>query len=292
MDRYSSSDEEGYEDFVTDSDEELYRSESIKDQIYHEKRTEIQHQMQQLHQGTLPEFVKMQKKLETAYKDRQRRIQQNYSFQLAKFEKEQQRTLNEINEQFEKEKEIFKKKMITDLEEKVKQLEQEKSTYCDLHCHNSVACSLDVGKTPKLPTRNLRPREQKQTKEGPEMKRKREMNSLVTKLTDEQIEEDLKAIRSAVHAKLEKQRKLNSEQPRIQDNKLYYEKQWYHIGNNVQVCSHRDQKNFLAQIYDITTKDIMLKTVPFNKQSIKYKFGVSLLKKGKYSIKKEKKISH
>ena len=41
------------------------------------------------------------------------------------------------------------------------------------------------------------------------------------------------AIRAAVHAKLEKQRKLNIEQPRIQDNKLYYEKQWYHIGGNI-----------------------------------------------------------
>ena len=71
-------------DFVTDSDEESYKSESIKDQIYHEKRSEIQAQMHQLHAGTLPEFVKLQKKLETAYKDRQRRIQQNYSFQLAK----------------------------------------------------------------------------------------------------------------------------------------------------------------------------------------------------------------
>ena len=43
------------------------------------------------------------------------------------------------------------------------------------------------------------------------------------------------------------------------------------LGNNVQVISHREKTNFLAQIYDITAKDIMLKTIPFNKQSIKYK---------------------
>jgi len=287
MDKYSSSDESAYEDFVTDSDEESHKSDSIKDQIYKEKRSEIQAQMTQLHAGTLPEFVKLQKKLETAYKDRQRRIQQNYSFQLAKFEKEQQRTLAEINKQFETEKETFKNKMISDLEEKVKQLESEKSTYTDLSFHNNQS-SIDVGKTPQV--RNLRRRNNKDQKEGSE-KRKRETGSLVTKLTDEQVEEDLRAIRAAVHAKLEKQRKLNIEQPRIQDNKLYYEKQWYHIGNNVQVSSHRDKTNFLAQIYDITAKDIMLKTIPFNKQSIKYKFGINLLKKGKYSIKKEKKVS-
>lgn len=177
------------EDTEDASETDMLKNESegieIKEQIYQEKLSQLKDLLNQLNNGTHPEFVKKVKILEYEYEER---MFFNNAYLDVETERIEQEYINEKKaavRDFEERKIGLKESLIADLEEKKKMVENEKI---------SLEFNSDSYESKPATTRKLRRRPNDPTTPAPE-KRKRGSPAQLNQLLEESdILDDLKII--------------------------------------------------------------------------------------------------
>nr|CAB3266691.1 sin3 histone deacetylase corepressor complex component SDS3 [Phallusia mammillata] len=253
----------------------------IKEQMYREKLAQLKQQIEQLHAGTLPEFWSKQKKLEQAFKERQKQIQIYHNYLLSKIDKEYQKEQKEIIEDFETKKVEVKEGLIAELEDKKKQIETERHTMELTGAFNS---SMEV----KAVTRKLRRRANEPAPTLNEKRRKPSPTQIMFGLTEEEIVEDLKFLNkgkvykpissdsSSIHA-------FHQGDCRIDNGKLFYDKQWFHTSQPIYLDHQKESSRVCGVITAITEREIWIKKLS---DGSKIRIFVSQLQRGKCAIKR------
>lgn len=275
-------DERAHSDVDSDDGSETERikeATEIKEQMYREKRDQIKNQLRQLRAGTLPEFCKKQRKLDLAHKERQRRINTSYNFLQSKFDREQQKEKEAIMKEGEKLKQNLKKRLFAELDEKSKALENERQSM-DL---NSTTTSADIRVAP----RKLRRRANEPQPSASEKRRKEGPSSIQYELSPEEIEDDLKAILAASNASNSSSTSgsswSESTMSRVEKGKLYHDRTCFQVGHAVRAENHRDGNKLNGTICAISEYQIFVRR---SSDSKKMQVPVSLLNRGKFSLKK------
>lgn len=180
---------ESDEDTEDASETDMVKNETeymeIKEQIYQEKLSFLKDQLNQLNEGSLPEFVKRLKTIEFQYEER---LFFNDAYLEVEKERIEQEFLAEIEaaaRDYEERKINLKESLIADLEEKKKMIENERI---------SLESNSDSYESKPATTRKLRRRPNDPTLPAPE-KRKRGSPAQLNQLLEEsEIQEDLKII--------------------------------------------------------------------------------------------------
>ncbi|BES90288.1 Sin3 histone deacetylase corepressor complex component [Nesidiocoris tenuis] len=265
----------------------------LKEQIYQEKLSHLKSQLQQLSDGSLPEYIKKVRKLEQSYKERLRitAIWREHAIDLA--EKDYIAEKKAATKEYEEKKIEMKENLIQDMEEKRKNIEAERL---------SMELGGDSNETKPAMTRKLR-RRPNDPPPVPE-KRRGKISSLPSVsflLKDEDIEADLKAISRGNKNSSSNRKPANglqslgpiipdppSSEVRIEDGKLLYDRKWFHRGQAVfvegkDVGRFPSYYGFPAVISAIGTEAIHVKKTS---DSTKVRIYTSQLVKGKFIIKR------
>ncbi|XP_050447419.1 sin3 histone deacetylase corepressor complex component SDS3 isoform X2 [Cataglyphis hispanica] len=264
----------------------------IKEQMYQDKLASLKKQLQQLKDGTHPEYNRKLKRLEAQYKERLRLniIYRDYLTEWV--ERDYILEKKAAVKEFEEKKIDLKENLLTDMEEKRKIIES------DRHTMELTGDSMEVK---PVMTRKLRRRPNDPVPEKVEKRRKPPPASVNYLLEEKEIEFDLKAINRAKTSTAVRKPVLPhynavnissqhisqpSETPlvetRIEDGKLSYERRWFHRGQAVYV-EGKDLNRFAAHISAIGTEAIWVKKVS---DSSKVRIYISQLSRGKISIKR------
>lgn len=288
--------DESDEDTEEASETDMGKSEEyteIKEQMYQDKLASLKKQLQQLKEGTHPEYNRKLKRLEAQYKERLR-LNVIYRDYLTEWvERDYILEKKAAVKEFDEKKIDLKENLLTDMEEKRKMIES------DRHTMELTGDSMEVK---PVMTRKLRRRPNDPVPEKVEKRRKPPPAQLNYLLDDKEIESDLKAIsRGKVLTTVRKPVVLphynavnipsqhipqSPETPlvetRIEDGKLLYERRWFHRGQPVYV-EGKDLSRFAANISAIGTEAIWVKKVS---DSSKVRIYTSQLSRGKISIKR------
>ncbi|XP_026670021.1 sin3 histone deacetylase corepressor complex component SDS3 isoform X2 [Ceratina calcarata] len=286
---------ESDEDTEEASETDLGKSEEyteIKEQVYQDKLASLKKQLQQLKDGTHPDYNRKLKRLEAQYKERLRLniIYRDYLTEWV--ERDYILEKKAAVKEFEEKKIDLKENLLTDMEEKRKMIES------DRHTMELTGDSMEVK---PVMTRKLRRRPNDPVPEKVEKRRKPPPAQLNYLLDEKEIESDLKAIsRGKVLATVRKPvlshyNAVNissqhvpppSDTPmidtRIEDGKLLHERRWFHRGQPVYV-EGKDLTRFAANISAIGTEAIWVKKVS---DGSKVRIYISQLSRGKISIKR------
>ena len=228
--------------------QEIAQFTEMKEQMYQDKLNHLKKQLQQLSEGNHPEWLKRIKRLDNQLKER---LFINTVIKELELEMAEQDFLSEkknVVKEFEEKKVYLKEQLLSELEEKQKQIDIERT---------SMELTGDSLELKPVTTRKLRRR----ATEGlgnslcgngyKEKRRKQAPPSLKTLLDDKDIEDDLKIINktlsltatsSSVKRELDSVN-LRSSTPtfardaRIEDGKLFYERRWFRRGQTVWVES-------------------------------------------------------
>lgn len=253
----------------------------IKEQMYQDKLANLKKQLQQLQDGSHPEYERRLKKLEQAYKDRLILNEVFQTYEMERVEKEYIYEKKAAVREFEEKKIELRETLIMELEEKKRMIESERSTI------ELTGDSMDVK---PVTTRKLR-RRPNDPMPLPEKRRKTSPAQLNYLLEENEIIEDLKILNKG---KLPMGlRKDYLEQPpsengsannetRIEDGKLYFDKKWYHRGQPVYFES-KEMTKCSGVISAISSSEIWIKKTS---DSSKVRIYVSQLQKGKFSIRR------
>ncbi|KYQ58600.1 Sin3 histone deacetylase corepressor complex component SDS3 [Trachymyrmex zeteki] len=295
-DRDAEEQDESDEDTEEASETDMGKSEEyteIKEQMYQDKLASLKKQLQQLKEGTHPEYNRKLKRLEAQYKERLR-LNIVYRDYLTEWvERDYISEKKAAAKEFEEKKIDLKENLLTDMEEKRKMIES------DRHTMELTGDSMEVK---PVMTRKLRRRPNDPVPEKVEKRRKPPPAQLNYVLDDKDIELDLKAInRAKAPTTIRKPVVLphynavnipsqhisqTPETPlvetRIEDGKLLYERRWFHRGQPVYV-EGKDLNRFAANISAIGTEAIWVKKVT---DSSKVRIYISQLSRGKISIKR------
>ncbi|XP_076652010.1 sin3 histone deacetylase corepressor complex component SDS3 isoform X3 [Halictus rubicundus] len=277
-DRDAEEQDESDEDTEEASETDLGKSEEyteIKEQVYQDKLASLKKQLQQLKDGTHPEYNRKLKRLEAQYKERLRLNTIYRDYLTESVERDYILEKRAAVKEFEEKKIDLKENLLTDMEEKRKMIES------DRHTMELTGDSMEVK---PVMTRKLRRRPNDPVPEKVEKRRKPPPAQLNYLLDEKEIESDLKAIsRGKV---LPTVRKPASETPlvetRIEDGKLLHERRWFHRGQPVYV-EGKDLSRFAANISAIGTEAIWVKKVS---DGSKVRIYISQLSRGKISIKR------
>ncbi|XP_012268612.1 sin3 histone deacetylase corepressor complex component SDS3 [Athalia rosae] len=288
--------DESDEDTEEASEPDMGKSEEyteIKEQMYQDKLASLKKQLQQLKDGTHPEYNRKLKRLEVQYKERLR-INGIYRDYLTEWvERDYILEKKAAAKEFEEKKIDLKENLLTDMEEKRKMIES------DRHTMELTGDSMEV-KPPM--TRKLRRRPNDPVPEKVEKRRKPPPAQLNYLLDEKEIENDLKAIsrgkivttvrKPAVLATFNVVNVPNQHvapspdaplvETRIEDGKLLYERRWFHRGQPVYV-EGKDLPRFAGNISAIGTEVIWVKKVSDN---TKVRIYIYQLSRGKISIKR------
>ncbi|XP_014240448.1 sin3 histone deacetylase corepressor complex component SDS3 isoform X1 [Cimex lectularius] len=286
--------DESDEDTEEASETELRKSDSyrevpdVKDQIYQEKHRLFRYQLQQLHEGTYPEYLRRLKRLEQQFKER---IQLNKSWREHLIELTEKDYISEKRsaaKEFDERSIELKENLIQDMDEKKKIVESERV---------SMELSGDSTEAKPAMTRKLR-RRPNDPAPIPE-KRRGKLTSLPSQISylldEKEIESDLKAISRGIKSGVSVRKPANGLQAlgpiipdpptseiRIEDGKLLYEKKWFHRGQTVFV-EGKDMPKFPAIISAIGSEAISVKKTI---DSSKVKIYMNQLVRGKIIIKR------
>ncbi|XP_017794064.1 PREDICTED: sin3 histone deacetylase corepressor complex component SDS3 isoform X4 [Habropoda laboriosa] len=278
--------DESDEDTEEASETDLGKSEEyteIKEQVYQDKLASLKKQLQQLKDGTHPEYNRKLKRLEAQYKERLRLniIYRDYLTEWV--ERDYILEKKAAVKEFEEKKVDLKENLVTDMEEKRKMIES------DRHTMELTGDSMEVK---PVMTRKLRRRPNDPVPEKVEKRRKPPPAQLNYLLDEKEIESDLKAISRAVlphynTVTITSQHiPMPSDTPmietRIEDGKLLHERRWFHRGQPVYV-EGKDLTRFAANISAIGTEAIWVKKVS---DGSKVRIYISQLSRGKISIKR------
>ncbi|CAH1404598.1 unnamed protein product [Nezara viridula] len=261
----------------------------IKEQIYLEKLNNFKSQLQQLIDGTYPDYLRKVKKLELQYKERLRLNQIWREHQIDITEKDFIAEKKAATKELEEKVVELKENLIQDMEEKRKIIEAERV---------SMELSGDSTESKPAMTRKLR-RRPNDPAPIPE-KRRGKLASLPTNinflLDEKEIEADLKAIARGVKPGSSVRKPANGLQSlgpiipdstsspdiRIEDGKLLYDRKWFHRGQTVFV-EGKDLPKFPATISAIGSEAISVKKTIDN---TKIRIYISQLIRGKVTIKR------
>ncbi|XP_067013575.1 sin3 histone deacetylase corepressor complex component SDS3 isoform X2 [Anabrus simplex] len=289
-DRDNDEPDESDEDTEEASETDMGKSEEyteIKEQMYQDKLANLKKQLQQLKDGTHPEYNKKLKKLDIAYKERLRLnvIMRDYTMECV--ERDYILEQKAAAKEFEEKKIELRETLISDMEEKRKLIESER------HTMELTGDSMEVK---PVMTRKLR-RRPNDPVPVPEKRRKPPPAQLNYLLDEKEIEADLKNIsRGKILGPVRKpapvpaagtavpQSPTENSPPdtRIEDGKLLYERRWYHRGQPVYV-EGKDLPRFPAIISAIGTEAIWVKKTS---DASKVRIYISQLSRGKVSIKR------
>ncbi|EZA58047.1 hypothetical protein DMN91_005737 [Ooceraea biroi] len=295
-DRDGDEQDESDEDTEEASETDMGKSEEyteIKEQMYQDKLASLKKQLQQLKDGTHPEYNRKLKRLEAQYKERLRLniIYRDYLTEWV--ERDYILEKKAAVKEFDEKKIDLKENLLTDMEEKRKIIES------DRHTMELTGDSMEVK---PVMTRKLRRRPNDPVPEKVEKRRKPPPAQLNYLLDEKDIESDMKAIsrgkgtntvRKPVilpHYNAVNIPSQHIPQPpepslvetRIEDGKLLYERRWFHRGQPVYI-EGKDLSRFAANISAIGTEAIWVKKVS---DGSKVRIYTSQLSRGKVSIKR------
>ncbi|KAF4527853.1 hypothetical protein B566_EDAN016498 [Ephemera danica] len=288
-DRFINEDQdESDEDTEEASETDMGKSEytEIKEQMYQDKLATLKKQLQQLKDGTHPEYNTKLKKLDHALKERLRLNNIWRDYEMDCVERDFVYEKKCAAKEFEEKKIDLREMLISDLEEKRKMVEAERQ---------SMELSGDSMEVKPVMTRKLR-RRPNDPVPVPEKRRKPPPAQLNYLLDDKEVESDLRLIlRSKPVTSSLPTRKpsltaggsLNfGDGPlpdtRIEDGKLLYERRWYHRGQPVYV-EGKDVNAYPAVITAIGTEAISVKKTV---DGAKFRINLYQLARGIFSIKR------
>ncbi|XP_076220470.1 sin3 histone deacetylase corepressor complex component SDS3 isoform X2 [Nomia melanderi] len=285
-DRDAEEQDESDEDTEEASETDLGKSEEyteIKEQVYQDKLASLKKQLQQLKDGTHPEYNRKLKRLEAQYRERLRLNIIYRDYLTESVERDYILEKKAAVKEFEEKKIDLKENLLTDMEEKRKMIES------DRHTMELTGDSMEVK---PVMTRKLRRRPNDPVPEKVEKRRKPPPAQLNYLLDEKEIESDLKAISRAVFPHFNAVNMASQHIPtptetplvetRIEDGKLLHERRWFHRGQPVYV-EGKDLTRFAANISAIGTEAIWVKKVS---DGSKVRIYISQLSRGKISIKR------
>lgn len=156
----------------------------MKEQMYQEKLSSLRKQLQSLKDGIHPEYNKRLRKLEQSYKERLRLNDILYKYEEDCIKREYESELKAAAREFEEKKIELRESLIVDLEEKKKNIENERLT---------MEFTGDSMEVKPVTTRKLR-RRPNDPVPLPEKRRKTSPAQLNYLLDDNQIMDDLKIL--------------------------------------------------------------------------------------------------
>ncbi|XP_063706603.1 sin3 histone deacetylase corepressor complex component SDS3 isoform X1 [Culicoides brevitarsis] len=257
----------------------------IKEQMYQDKLENLKKQLEDLKNGSHPEYLKRIKKLEQQYKERIRLNEIYRDYLVNCVERDYILEKNAAVKEYEEKKTDLRENLLSDMEDKRKQIDIERNNM-ELNCD-----TIDI--KPAV-TRKLR-RRPNEPVPVVEKRRKNTPGALVLQLEDKEIDSDLKMIsRSKVMTPI-KQPCYNMNgnnannyamdvftEAKIEDGKLLYEKRWYHRGQPIFV-EGKEYPRFAATISAIGNETIWVKRCSDNN---KVRIMTMQLSRGKISIKR------
>uniref|UniRef100_A0A336MNU0 CSON001870 protein n=1 Tax=Culicoides sonorensis TaxID=179676 RepID=A0A336MNU0_CULSO len=257
----------------------------IKEQMYQDKLENLKKQLEDLKNGTHPEYAKRIKKLEQQYKERIRLNEIYRDYLVNCVERDYILEKNAAVKEYEEKKTDLRENLLTDFEDKRKQIENERNNM-ELNCD-----TIDI--KPAV-TRKLR-RRPNEPVPVVEKRRKNTPGALVLQLEDKEIDNDLKLISRSKMLTPIKQPCYNMNgnsasafamdvfsEAKIEDGKLWYEKRWYHRGQPIFV-EGKDCPRFSATISAIGNETIWVKKCSDN---AKFRIFTQQLSRGKIMIKR------
>lgn len=264
----------------------------IKEQMYQDKLSNLKKKLQQLKDGTHHDYNRKVRKLEYQYKERLRLNVLYRDYLIECVDKEYIQEKKAAVREFEEKKIDLKENLISDLEDKKKNVEAERY---------SMELTGDCLEVKPVMTRKLR-RRPNDPLPLPEKRRKPPTAQITYLLEEKDVEHDLRLInKGKISTPARKQSENSSSsspgliqnstiqttteipqiETRIEDGKLLYEKRWYHRGQSVFV-EGRDMPKFPANISAIGNDIIWVK----KSDGAKVRIYTSYLARGKISIKR------
>ncbi|XP_055371119.1 sin3 histone deacetylase corepressor complex component SDS3 isoform X2 [Condylostylus longicornis] len=255
----------------------------IKEQMYQDKLASLKKQLEELQNGTHPEYVKRVKKLEHQYKERLRLNEIYRDYLKECVDRDYYIEKKAATKEYEEKKIDLKENLLTDFEDKRRIIESER---------HSLELTSDSMETKPTITRKLRRRGNEPV---PIVEKRRKPTTgqlLVYQLDEKEIDSDLKQISRALTTNgigaNNHQSGMMVEIPqqtletRIEDGKLLYERRWFHRGQPVYV-EGKDLPRFAATISAIGNEIVWVKKINDNN---KVKINMSQLAKAKVTIKR------
>ncbi|XP_061163641.1 sin3 histone deacetylase corepressor complex component SDS3-like isoform X2 [Saccostrea echinata] len=255
----------------------------IKEQMYQDKLAHLKKQLQQLEEGTLPEYIKKRKKIDQNYKERIRINEIWREFELDVVEREYIKEKKASVKDFEEKKIELKENLILEFEEKKKNIENERNSM-DLTGGFLLSDSMEIK---PVTTRKLR-RRPNDPMPLPE-KRRKQTPELNLYLDEGDILDDLRIINKVSGKPVSKKVTPHPSpieaiiaEAKIDDGRLYYDKRWFHRNQPVFVES-KDMGKFTGVITAVGTQEIWIRKIPDN---CKMRISVGQLEKGQIFLRR------
>ncbi|XP_037077850.1 sin3 histone deacetylase corepressor complex component SDS3-like [Pollicipes pollicipes] len=260
----------------------------IKERVYQDKLANLKAQLQQLKEGSHPDYNKKLRRLDFQHRERIRVTELWYQYEKRLIETECERDRRALSREMDERRCELRESLLAELEDKRRHVEMEKA---------SMEITGDSMDMKPLPTRKLR-RRPNDPVPAQEKRRKPVSNQLNFQLDEKQMEDDLRLIAKGKLAPQPPAKKssflpegsvssaaataaANSE-VRIEDNKLFLERKWFHRGQPVYVES-RDNSRYSAVISAIQSDAVWVRKTADNSKARIY---LSHLQRGKCSIKR------
>lgn len=262
----------------------------IKEQMYQEKLATFKKQLEDLKNGSHPEYVKRVKKLKQQMEERLRLNEIHRAYLEECVERDYILENNAAVKEYEEKKSDLKENLLTDFEDRKKLIESER---------HSLELTSDSTEIKPTVTRKLRRRPNEPLPVVEKRRKPITGQLLVYTLDEKDIESDLKSISrgkamtpnpittNGMPSNSQPHQNTNDVAPtlvetRIEDGKLLYERRWFHRGQSVYV-EGKEMTRFAATISAIGNEVVWVKKVNDNN---KVKINMSQLAKGKVSIKR------
>lgn len=251
----------------------------ISRQIYRDKLNELNNQLIQLENETHPKFLRGLTKLEMEFQERNQFIRSCFELQQALIITDFENEEKSANQEYEYRKTELKDNLITELEEKRKLIDADISDLI-----------FDLSDPKPLTTRKLR-RRPNDPAPLPDRRRRTSPTQINFLLEESEINEDLKLISKSTTGKVTTSGRnsaaMKNSEPetystdvRIEDGKLFFDKKWFHRGQNIQLESS-DGTKCSAMIVQIGSNEIWIRK---SNESSKSRVLLSELCSKKYTI--------
>ncbi|XP_054720838.1 sin3 histone deacetylase corepressor complex component SDS3-like isoform X2 [Uloborus diversus] len=289
----------------------------IKEQMYQDKLANLKKQLQQLEDGVHPEYLKRLKKLDQSFQTRQLLNEVFERIEKERVEREYFLEKEAAKKEFEEKQIELKENLISDLEEKKRIIEAERSNmeltdksslqFADLAIVRRLILE-DSMEVKPVTTRKLR-RRPNDPLPMPEKRRKTLPTQLNFLLEDNEILDDLRILNkgkystpskrhdreirslhrqlylqtSPSHDGLSSDHRSTSIEVKVEDGKLFYDKKWYHRGQQVYYEEKEAGSKKSGSICTISSSEIWIRrTSDCNKVRI----HINQLQKGKFTIRR------
>ncbi|GFQ96780.1 sin3 histone deacetylase corepressor complex component SDS3 [Trichonephila clavata] len=270
----------------TDMVEQEEEYTEIKEQMYQDKLANLKRQLKQLEDGVHPDYVKKLRKLEQNFQKRQLLNDIFKRVEIERIERDYILEREAAHKEYEDKKIELRENLICDLEEKKRIIETERST---------VDLTSDTWEVKTVTTRKLR-RRPNDPLPVPEKRRKpvpTQLSLYDFLLDDSEIMDDLKLMKenrnfspSKRHDSCEGSSSDHSgisSDIRVEDGKLYFDKKWFHRGQQVYYEGKEVGSKNSGVICLIGASDIWVKRTT---DSSKIRINLSQLQKGQITLRR------